>query len=44
MFACDKRDSTFTCEFCHELHLAILCSVLSLLFCLKLYKKEMSEC
>ena len=27
MFACDKHDSTFTCEFCHELHLTILCSV-----------------
>ena len=44
---CNKQEQTcraITCEFCRDLNLAILCSVLSLLFCLKLYKKEMSEC
>ena len=41
---CNKPIRAITCEFCRDLHLAILCSVLSLLFCLKLYKKEMSEC
>ena len=35
MFACDKHDSTFTCEFCHELHLTILCSVFLQMICLK---------
>ena len=40
----NKPVRAITCEFCRDLHLAILCSVLSLLFCLKLYKKEMSEC
>ena len=37
MFAYDKHDSTFTCEFCHELHLTILFSVFykNLMICLK---------